>query len=220
MGMFDTFYGHVNCPACGRVHLIEEQTKDYECALQSYYIGDYIDGDNCSYIYEFETVCMGGTLERFNVHIVIVNGQIVGFYSDDDLPSNDINNYDNIQTGIGRLQMYQERCVTKLGQENIYNYDGKYLYNVGERITALGTEWLIDKAYREVDKDATEPLPIMVYEVHDDTGLQRILCLKQSYIKVLGYVYNYRDLSNTQNRGNYDAYTYYSGYGTTLEELN
>lgn len=60
----------------------------------------------------------------------------------------------------------------------------------------------------------------MVYEVHDDTGLRRILCLEQSYIKVVGYVYNHRDLSNTQNRGNYDAYTYYIGYGTTLEELN
>ena len=46
MGMFDTFIGEVVCPYCGEIHEFEEQTKSYDCTLDNFLIGDYVDKGN------------------------------------------------------------------------------------------------------------------------------------------------------------------------------
>ena len=46
MGMFDTFLGTTQCPNCGSEVKLYEQTKNYECLMQDFKVGDYIDKGN------------------------------------------------------------------------------------------------------------------------------------------------------------------------------
>ena len=59
MGMFDTFLGTTQCPNCGSEVKLYEQTKNYECLMQDFKVGDDIDKGNLNYFYEFEQVCPG-----------------------------------------------------------------------------------------------------------------------------------------------------------------
>ena len=43
MGMFDSFYLKVKCPHCGNVDVIEFQTKDFDCNLNTWREGDVFD---------------------------------------------------------------------------------------------------------------------------------------------------------------------------------
>lgn len=43
MGMFDSIYSQLRCPVCGAKELQEVQTKQFECALSRYVVGDMVD---------------------------------------------------------------------------------------------------------------------------------------------------------------------------------
>ena len=49
MGMYDTMYLNVKCPYCGRVSEMDVQTKDLECDLNDYRVGDYVS-DKYNYV--------------------------------------------------------------------------------------------------------------------------------------------------------------------------
>ena len=57
MGCFDTFVGKVRCPHCKEDAHFYEQTKNYDCLMQDFKVGDYIDKGNANYFYKFEYTC-------------------------------------------------------------------------------------------------------------------------------------------------------------------
>ena len=46
MGMFDEIYGEVKCPHCKKIIGFETQTKEYNCMMDRYTIGDYMEKGN------------------------------------------------------------------------------------------------------------------------------------------------------------------------------
>ncbi len=61
MGMFDTFWGEYKCPACGNIVRFEEQTKDYYCVLEDFYLGDFIDRGNRNYFMSLNHIARSAT---------------------------------------------------------------------------------------------------------------------------------------------------------------
>ena len=45
MGMFDSFHLEVKCPNCGRIDIVEFQTKQFECSLREWKEDDIFDPD-------------------------------------------------------------------------------------------------------------------------------------------------------------------------------
>jgi hypothetical protein len=50
MGMFDSIYLEVKCPKCGETSEMECQTKDLDCNLDVYRVGDDIGTDKYNYL--------------------------------------------------------------------------------------------------------------------------------------------------------------------------
>lgn len=91
MGMYDTMYLNVKCPYCGRVSEMDVQTKDLECDLNDYRVGDYVsdkynyvDGvTNCPY-----NDCKANILSKkicnlpqyFYIKIFLENGKLTDRY--------------------------------------------------------------------------------------------------------------------------------------------
>ena len=44
MGMFDNLLVNVECPKCKRSKIREVQTKDFDCLLEHFNVGDVVDG--------------------------------------------------------------------------------------------------------------------------------------------------------------------------------
>ena len=81
MGMYDTFEGKINCPICKKDFIFSEQTKNYECFLQTFKLGDYIDKGNRNYFYSFTYECPI-CKQDIKIYIGIRRGQIIGFFTD------------------------------------------------------------------------------------------------------------------------------------------
>lgn len=162
MGMFDTFYGKIRCPYCGELHDFEEQTKSYECVMENFKLGDYIDRGNQTYIYPFEAVCYKYK-KLFKANIFIVKGQIVKF-ANEEFESKDINinKLKNIEEGLGWKLDYQERCKQGIGYNNDFRAFGfirheyektnwkEHPKKIGNRLFALNNDWLITGVYKEI----------------------------------------------------------------------
>ena len=43
MGLFDTLLLEIKCPECKTIEIREVQTKDFECCLNDFKVGDVID---------------------------------------------------------------------------------------------------------------------------------------------------------------------------------
>jgi len=50
MGMFDSVYIDIECPFCGKISLLECQTKDTDCELNVWKKGDDTEYDNLEYL--------------------------------------------------------------------------------------------------------------------------------------------------------------------------
>ena len=57
MGCFDTFVGNIECPYCKEKIRFYEQSKNFECLMQDFKVGDYIDRGNANYFYKFKYQC-------------------------------------------------------------------------------------------------------------------------------------------------------------------
>ena len=154
MGMYDTFYGKYKCPNCGHRIQFEEQTKRYECLLEEFYLGDYVDRNNRNYFYDFVDTCPVCSAEN-EIYLAIRRGQYVGVYVGRDASEMDITKLENITDGLARRQIYQKRCKRKLGYDNPFELDGPLdQKHVGDHITALQTDWEVIEVYHEeIDRD-------------------------------------------------------------------
>lgn len=49
MGMYDSFYLPITCPFCGYVSEMDVQTKELDCSLKTFHIGDHVS-DKYNYL--------------------------------------------------------------------------------------------------------------------------------------------------------------------------
>ena len=152
MGMYDTFYGEVKCPYCGETHEFEDQTKSYECSLENYHIGDYVDKGNTNYIYEFKWCCDKDRSKLFDIGIAICRGQIVKFLVNEEIKELEncpLETLNNIEDGLGRRLLYEKTCREADGypkEELKYELNP---YSEGYKFIAFGVEWEIIKFYMQ-----------------------------------------------------------------------
>ena len=153
MGMFDTFWGKYKCPNCEHTVQFEEQTKRYECILEDFYLGDYVDRGNRNYFYDFEHECPVCHSNN-EVYIAIRRGQYVGVYVGRESSEMEITKLENIEDGYARRRAYDHICERKLGYDNPIKSDEPLEQrHVGDHITALKTDWEILEVYKEVLDD-------------------------------------------------------------------
>ena len=149
MGMVDTFYGTYKCPECGKEVMFEEQTKDFECGLMEYKLGDYVDKANINGFYDFKYECPY-CKEETNLSIGIKTGQYVGVYYTSVARKMCIEDLKSIEEGYQRKREYEEKCRNMLGDENLGRIDSDIIdLKTGETINALGTDWEVLEAYKE-----------------------------------------------------------------------
>ena len=181
MGMFDTFLGTTQCPNCGSEVKLYEQTKNYECLMQDFKVGDYIDKGNLNYFYEFEQVCPECE-ETFTVYAAIRRGQLIGYYTN--ISGINILDFENIEDGYQRRIEYEEMCKNAIGVEAKRTYT-KEPIPAGEVVNVLNDDWIIDEVYQEVLKEQeNERLKSFlkwlyknnyIYVCHNREGLKRII---------------------------------------------
>lgn len=187
MGCFDTFEGEAKCPVCGRINEFEEQTKSYDCFLNYFKLGDYIDKANRTYVYVANNAgdCDCGS---YDVNIVIKDGQIVGFYNDDEIKVIDIGKLENIEDGLARRLERDERVKVSYGFDDTKLYS-KSEFNVGDTVTILDDLWFIDEVYKEALTNTNGNCQTLyelwykdnfVYIVHNNNGVKRMLVTREN----------------------------------------
>lgn len=231
MGMFDTFHGKIRCPQCGELHDFEEQTKSYNCVMEDFKIGDYIDKANENYIYPFDAYCYKYKTS-FTGSIIVVRGQIIKFVNTFELEQiKDINVLKNIEEGLGWRLDYEERCKQGVGYNNDTKAFGyvRYEYEqsnwqehpkrAGDRLFALNNDWLITEVYKEIlTNDKSNNCNYLyegwyrdnyVYKVTDKLG-DRMARVTETYIEL------YYDNGLKNNWDNENPHDYFIQYGCEL----
>jgi len=172
MGMFDTFWGEYRCISCATVNTFEEQTRNYDCMLYDFFLGDYLDKGNANYYYEFEVVCPD-CHNKQTLCIAIRRGQYVGVYHKEDADKTNILDLDNIEDGYQRRLDRERDCREKVGFECESLTSEYEVKHVGEYICALENEWRVCGVYK------SEGLPPLfsdkyVYLTTDETDIRII----------------------------------------------
>lgn len=204
--MYDSFIGKANCSKCNKVHEFEEQTKDYDCTLSTFMLGDYIDKANTRYQYVFDWYC-DNCKEDFKIHMFIHNGQVIKIVNNIEESKMTIDDLVNIEDEFQRKLDYKKCCELGVGYNikkyNVMNTDtwSDIPKNIGDKIFALNKEWEIISVGKEVlvtSKDSR--LYVLhdilykdnfVYDVKSIKGnLNRILRITEDYIRGFG-VYDY-----------------------------
>lgn len=149
MGMFDTFYGNYKCPSCGSLVKFEEQTKDYDCCLQEFFLGDYVDRGNRNYYYTFSSNCPG-CRKQHEISLAIRNGQFAKVLFRHEADETDIMSIENIEDGYECRLIYERKCMEKIGSEEPVPADFKLeQMHVGGTVEVLRTKWMIEEVYQE-----------------------------------------------------------------------
>lgn len=180
MGMYDTFYGEIKCPICGKTHKIEEQTKSYDCALDEFLLGDYIDKGNANYIYPIDCFCE--TKEdhpMFHVGAIIRKGQLVKYVTGKELENADARDYDNIEDGYQRIIDYERDCAEAEGMPHEdFDFSKTPLVN-GYKFIAFNVEWVVKGLYMKTS-DIFNHI-INFYIINSKEHGERILEIGQQY---------------------------------------
>ena len=149
MGMFDTIYGKVRCPRCGKLLEFEHQTKHYDCLLNNWSFGDYISKGNDRGSYLLKDIKCNRCDYNFDVYMILVKGQIVKFVNNEDLKNEDIESLQNIEEGLSHIIEYQEQCRLGLGQAKEITNMIEHPKLVGDTIVVLNQNWTILEIYKE-----------------------------------------------------------------------
>lgn len=186
MGMFDTFVGSVVCPHCGNETHFSEQTKNYECLLQDFKVGDYVDKADENYFYEFNYPCMH-CKQDINIYAGIRRGQLVGYYTNvDDI---NVNELSNVEENHQRNIEYRMMCITGYGfEQSDYSVDS--LIGVGDVIHVLDRDWKVKVVYEEQirkGEDNNKLLQFWIrrfkrnrcYQVQDTEGNERLIVVRE-----------------------------------------
>ena len=221
MGCFDTFVGTVECPHCKEKTQFDEQTKNYECLLQDFKIGDYIDKGNANYFYEFEYPCEH-CKENITIYATIRRGQLIGYYTD--VSNLDINSMENIEEGYQRNIEYKMMCDSGYGIDKCI-YEENKVFDIGDTIQILDREWTVEGVFKERVKQNIDNEGLLgfyncifkenqCYKVHDNNGNKRMIITRKyapTYITGLIDQGEYQDI---------DGYVAFCGQiGTELIEI-
>ncbi len=192
MGMFDTFWGEYKCTACGDIVRFEEQTKDYDQALEDFYLGDYVDRGNRNYFYNFTSWCPKCHADH-EISIAIRRGQYIGVFYKYEADEINILDLDNIEDGYQRKRVFEKMCREKLGIEDRKLTDELDPKHVGDYIMALRTKWQIQEVYQETPIESSNAVmrklffkENVVYRATDGTD-NRIIAIREGGI--LGNVF-------------------------------
>lgn len=185
MGCFDTFVGKIECPYCKEQTRFDEQTKNYECLMQDFKVGDYIDKGNENYFYKFEYPCEHCG-EEIIINAAIRRGQLIGYYTD--TTNLDINSMENIEENYQRNLEYKQMCEDGYGFDKCLYEDDKY-FKLGEVIRILERDWIVEDIFEEqVREHNNERLfnfykcmfkENRVYRVHDENGNKRLIVTRK-----------------------------------------
>ena len=220
MGCFDTFVGTVECPHCKEKTQFDEQTKNYECLLQDFKIGDYIDKGNANYFYEFKYPCEH-CKKNITIYAAIRRGQLIGYYTG--VSNLDINSMENIEEGCQRNIEYKMMCDSGYGIDKCI-YEQNKVFDIGDTIHILDRDWIVEGVFKERVKQNidNELLGLyncifkknQCYKVHDNNGNKRMIITRKyspTYITGLIDQGRYQDI---------DGYVAFCGQiGTELIEI-
>ena len=221
MGCFDTFVGNVECPHCKEDTRFWEQTKSYDCLLQDFKVGDYIDKGNANYFYKFECSCEY-CKENITVYAAIRRGQLIGYYTD--VSNLDINSMKNIEDNYQRNLEYKAMCEVGYGTDKCM-YEENKTFDVGDTIHILGREWTVEGVFKERVKQNINNKRLLdfynftfkenqCYKVHDINGNKRMIITRKyapTYVTGLIDQTGYQDI---------DGYIAFCGQiGTELVEI-
>ena len=216
MGMYDTFWGSYKCPACDKTVHFEEQTYDYNCVLEDFVLGDYIDRGNRNYYYKFESYCPY-CHEKHTIALVIRRGQFVGIFQDYEVDEINIEDFENIEDGYLRNRIYERMCSMMIGKEltPLEGTNEPEVLRPGEEIEALGTTWIVDESYivrTKVEVHKALWGEERVYKVHSgDT--KRILSMQKKRP-----IHIYEDVDVASLKYSKERYSEWQNYCQTLIE--
>ncbi|MBE5872527.1 MAG: hypothetical protein E7294_14985 [Lachnospiraceae bacterium] len=198
MGMFDTFWGEYKCPACGNIVKFEEQTKDYDCVLEDFYLGDYMDRGNRNYFYEFESYC-SKCHTAHDISLAIRRGQYAGIYFKYEADEINIMDLDNIEDGYQRNRDFDKMSEEKIGHETIRR-DTLEQKHAGEYLDALRTQWKIEEVYKEEQNELAGKRSTLfyrdnfIYRVSDGSVRRIIAVYKHIFFPILNVFVREDDL--------------------------
>lgn len=220
MGCFDEFVGSVECPHCKQLMDFYEQTKNYDCVMQDFKVGDYIDKGNVNYFYDFEYPCPY-CKESVTVYAAIRRGQLIGYYTD--ISKLDIHRMKNIEENYQRNIEFKMMCETGYGLDK-YLYENDKYFNIGDMIHILDRDWIVESVFEErVKKDIENERLLNFYNcmfkknkcylVHDNNNERRMIIIREnSPTYVTGLIgYTGHDTDN--------FIAYYGQIGTEIVEL-
>lgn len=191
MGLFDTFHGQVICPYCKQEQNFSDQTKEYECGMNDFLLGDYIDKANQTYVYKTDAICLKDTNKKFNINIIIKKGQIIKFANDKELKTININSLKNIEEGLGKKQIYLDHCNKGIGFAKEQIDFNKHPFSKEEKIIALNTTWDILECHKLLfneDLEGNDKLRNFVRCTFEDSFIYKVKSnIGQRYIKVDKY---------------------------------
>lgn len=154
MGMFDSFYGKVNCPYCNHENMVEIQFKWSDCLLLDYELGDtvscapkgiYVEIDDWEHVCE---KCEG----KYIPSVVLRDGKVIKFLNNVELENIDVENLPDVKDKIAKKEKYMNDV--KLGKghtKETLDFNLNPL-SVGDKIIALEHEWIIKEVYKkEID---------------------------------------------------------------------
>ena len=184
--MFDTFVGNIQCPHCKEITHFDEHTKNYECLMQEFKVGDYIDKGNANYFYKFDYPCVHCNKD-IKIFAAIKRGQLVEYYTNVD--GVDINALDNVEEGLQRKLEYQEMCKDGYGFDSSIYEEDKY-YRIGNIIHTLNRDWIVEAVFEEKIKENVKNEKLLslykcmfkknkCYRVHDKDDNKRLIISRE-----------------------------------------
>lgn len=210
MGCFDTFVGEVICPHCKEEAHFYEQTKNYDCLMQDFKVGDYIDKGNANYFYKFEYPCQH-CKKDITIYATIRRGQLIGYYTD--VSELDINAMENIEEGYQRNIEYKMTCDSGYGIDKCI-YNENHSFNIGDTIHILDRDWIVETVFEERVKQDIDNKQLLsfynctfkankCYKAHDSNGNKRMILVRELRPT---YVTGLVDQADDQNIDNYVAF--------------